>query len=65
MGNAISDIRELCLQAGGETSAHFSMQPESLSLKKCHLVIQDKTNAPDEALQLIPFDLNLSSSARK
>ena len=65
MGNAISDIREISLQAGGETSVHFSMQPDSVNKKKCHLVIQDKTNAPDEALQLIPFDLNLSSSARK
>ena len=61
-GNAISDIREFSLRAGCETTANISMQLESANLKKCHLVIQERTNAADEVLQLIPFDLNIIST---
>ena len=61
-GNAISDIREFSLRAGCETTANISMQLESANLKKCHLVIQERTNAADEVLQLIPFDLAIFSS---
>lgn len=64
-GNTISDIREFALQAGGETSANFSMRPDSLNLRRCQLVIQDRNGAPDEALQLIPFDLSITSAFRR
>jgi len=63
-GNTISDTREFSLRAGCEITANISMQIESANLKKCHLVIQERTNASDEALQLIPFDLDISSAFR-
>lgn len=64
-GNTISDIREFSLEAGTETSVNISMRPDSLNLKKCKLVIQDKYGASDEALQLITFDLSIVSGFKR
>lgn len=58
-GNTISNVCEFSVHAGGEAFANISMGPDSLNLKKCWLVIQDKKGTTDEAFQLIPFDLSI------
>ena len=64
-GNTISDVRELTLSVGGETTVNISMRPDSLNLRACRLVIQTAECAADEALQVIPFALNISSGFRR
>ena len=64
-GNTISDVREFSLQMDEETSVNISMRPDSLNLDKCLLVVQNRDGAKDEALQLIPFDLNITSAFKR
>ena len=63
-GAPISEIKPFKVESGKETSVFFSMHSDSMYKDKCRLVIQEANSAADEALQLIPFDLDITSNLK-
>lgn len=58
----ISDETALTVTAGAETDARFTLYAQASAMKECRLVIRQKDQAPDEALCVLPFDIQMAFS---
>ena len=61
-GESVSSVKEFELPPSGEAAVTLTLKPECLLLTSCRLLVQSSDCLPDEALLMIPYEVEIRSS---